>query len=367
MKYLNVCNRAFVFICLFFSVNFVNANEATTADAGLQISPNRFDLVVTGGDERDIKINLHNYDDEAHEIEVLVEDFFVADDSMQPQFYVPDGGHERQAYDVINWVEVPESKFTLEGKGSKDVYFKVKVPENQPTNGYYGAIFFQTRTDDAMAPDSAGGVGAKIKVNYRIGSLLTFAVQGDEPMRIEGNLEEFDITKKIYWESPIELFAKLYSNGNIHYKVGGEMTVNRFGEKFAVVKVKDQILYPERTRTFKEKVEFGPWDFGIYTATLDMASEDGSVVFQGETETFYVIPWRTAMYIGIGILVLIIFIWFVKNFVHIGSKKSKKSKKKSKAKKEQPKGKPRTQSAEQPKKPVQKPPQQNQPPQRPRV
>jgi len=317
----------FVFLCTFVCFTFVIAEEEfVTAEAGIQISPNRFDFNAESGETKNIKINVHNYDDFSHDVEIVVEDFFVMDDTMKPQFYVPEDDHPRKAYDVINWIDVPDD-FTLEGNGSKDVYFKINVPENQPTAGYYGAVFFKTRGSDVETTDENGGTGAMIKVNYRVGTLLTLAVQGDAPMKIGGVVNEFNTTKKIFWDSPIELFAKLHSTGNIHYKAGGKMEIKKFGKKFAVVKVDDEIMYPDRVRTFSEQVMFGPWDYGVYSATLDMHSEDGSVVFEDGDTTFFVIPWKTTtVIVGIIFLIIVIERIFNNKFAIIKRDKVKKKK-----------------------------------------
>lgn len=315
----------FIIITIFFVCSYtVNADELENVEAGIQISPNRFDFGSEGGKAKDVVVNVHNYDDFSHDVEIVVEDFFVVDDTMKPQFYVPGEDHTRKAYDVINWIEVPDN-FTLEGNGSKDVYFKINIPENQPTAGYYGAIFFKTRAPDVETDDENGGTGAKIKVDYRVGTLLTFAVQGDEPMKIDGYVEEFDVIKKVFWESPMTLFAKLHSSGNVHYSADGKMQINKFGKKFAIVYIESENLYPDRTRTFTEQVQFGPWDYGMYSATLDMQSEDGTVMFQDEIPMFFVIPWKTTVIIGgIALLIISVIYFFQKWFKVVRKNKSHK-------------------------------------------
>lgn len=306
------------FIGFFVYINFVSADEFVTAEAGIQVSPNRFDWLVKDENVINAVINVHNYDDFSHDIAIIVEDFFVLNDSTQPQFFVPNEDHPRKAYDIIDWIEVPDD-FTLEPNSSKNVAITINIPEGQPTSGYYGSIFFKTRGQDVKTVGGEGN-GANLKVEYRVGVLITLAVQGDEPMRISGRVSEFSTARKIFWESPIELFANLYSDGNVHYKANGEMEIKKFGKKFAVIKVDNEIMYPDRTRTFREKVSTGMWDFGVYSAMLDMKSEDGTVIFQDEIKTFFVIPWKGLLIILGGIVGLIIVSKLFKKYVHIGTK-----------------------------------------------
>jgi hypothetical protein len=196
--------------------------------------------------------------------------------------------------------------------------FTVNIPEGQPTNGYYGTIFFKTKGDDAAAAD---GSGVKIGVSYRVGALLTFAVQGEEPMHIDGDLTSIVSAQNVFWNSPIMIEAKAWSSGNIHYKASGKLNIYKFGKKFATVEIDPEIMYPDRTRTFTEKIPFDQFDHGIYTANISLVSEDGSIVMEGETEKFYVIPWISTASCGGGLIfVTILLSFFRKRFAIVDRK-----------------------------------------------
>ncbi len=311
---------AYGFFLLLLCVVPVYAAESPTE--GVQVSPLRVDWKMEDGAAKSEKISLHNYSDVPQGVEISVEDFYVSDDGIKPQFFVPDEKHPLKAYDVIDWIDVPEG-FTMAPGESREVEFHVQIPEGQPTNSYYGSIFFKTRTDDADVNDADGG-SAKIKVHYRVGTLVLLQVQGDEPMRIAGQLEEFSVAKKVFWDKPIELTTRVKSTANVHYQVDGEITITKFDKKFATVEMKSENLYPERIRLFTDKIDFGMWDFGMYKATLTMRSEEGTVQITGETEPFFVIPWKSSAMIG-GVIVLVIAIRiFIKKFVIIDWKKSKR-------------------------------------------
>ncbi|MEA1936657.1 MAG: hypothetical protein U9N04_00920 [Patescibacteria group bacterium] len=180
-----------IFMVFVSGVSTVNAEA--TPEAGVQISPIKFDWQMTGGEQKTDEIVVHNFSDIPYSVTVSVENFFVADDTLEPNFFIPDNGHPRKAYDVIEWIDAPED-FVLEPGETKKLQFAISVPEGQPTSGYYGSIFFKTRTDDAHVESEDGG-SVKLKVSYRVGVLVLLAVTGDEPMRIEGNLEEFNVKK----------------------------------------------------------------------------------------------------------------------------------------------------------------------------
>ncbi len=277
--------------------------EGGVPERGIQIAPSKIILNSHPGDLKEFVINVKNYDKEiTHRVTVGIEDFYVTNESVKAQFFVPDKNHELIAYDVIDWIDL-ERDFVLKPGESKNVKVKVKVPADTATGGYYGVIFFQT--SEIKTNELNEDKDASIKVKYRVGTLLINAVHGNEPIRVDGRIDNFGAVKKIFWNSPVELFANLYSTGNVHYRASGKMEVQKFGKKFAVVDVGSEVMYPNRTRVFTEAIQTGPWSFGVYRARLNMQSEDGSVVFKKDSQIFYVIPWKTLCIIVVSIVVFV--------------------------------------------------------------
>jgi hypothetical protein len=308
-------NKPFLFlISLFFLVPFCHiANAGDSPEAGVQISPIRFDWIIREGEEKTDKIYVHNFSDISHDVHVSVEDFLVSDDTMQAEFYVPQEEHPLKAFDVINWIDAPDD-FTIAPGETKELEFHVKIPDGQPTNGYYGTIFFKTSASKADVDNAQGG-SVQLGVNYRVGVLVTLAVQGDEPMRTDGYVEDFSPTQKVFWGDTMGLSARLRSDGNVHYKAGGYMTIKKNGKKFSVIEIDPEVLYPGKTRLFIKNTSFGPWDYGVYSADLNMKSEDGSVIFQGEIPRFFVVPLKTTITIVCGVIFgTMVLWWFKKKF-----------------------------------------------------
>jgi len=317
---------SFVLLGVGFLSNDVHAEESEDEVAkkgvpqgGIQVSPTKFIWTLNEGTSKVEKVNVKNYSDIEQRVTVEVEDFFVGSDGMEPKFFVPDDSHPLKARDIIDWI-VPPEDFTLAPGEGKWVEFRVAIPQGQPTNGYYGGILFKTG-------GLADGDGSRIGLSYRIGALIIMAVQGDEPMKIEGTLNEFYSEKKLYWESPSTLIIKTNNTGNIHYPMFGNIAIKKFDKKFHVIELQPQLVYPDIEKIYTEKMLSGWWDFGKYTADLEMWSEDKQVQFNAQTE-FYVIPWRGLAVIAGGIFGLLLVSWLFKKYVHIGSKPKKVKKKK---------------------------------------
>lgn len=294
--------------------------EKGIPQGGLQISPTKFVWVLNEGDVKTGRVIVKNYSDKAQHVTLEVEDFFVKDDGRTPQLYVPAERDELKALDVIDWFAPPES-FDIPAGGAKSVEFTVRVPDGQPTNGYYGSLLFRTGGLEGNNEEE----GARVGLSYRIGALVIMAVQGDEPMVVEGEVQDFYPEKNVFWESPAALFVRANNTGNIHYPMFGTIEVDRFGKKFHEIELTARLLYPQKVVDFREIMEFGTWDFGKFDAHLAMRSEDETVQLEADT-SFWIIPWRGLIIIGIGIVGFIILVMFLKRYVYIGKKPRKRKK-----------------------------------------
>jgi len=274
--------------------------QETAAPVGLQVSPVRFDWDINAGEERTGNVNLKNYDNSPRSVAIEIEDFYVTDDTTEAKFFVPTSDNPLIAYDVINWIDVPKSVELAPGEG-RDISFHVKVPQDSPTGGYYGAIFFNTKMDGN--PDNQG---SRIEINQRIGALLVMAVKGSQPIKRSGEIKNFSATKKIFWDRPVQMTAGIYNSGNLHYKMLGTIDIYKFGSKMDSISLDPRILYPGKIRDYEQDWDFSSWAYGYYTAKMNLVSEDGAIKLAAQT-SFWVIPWKTT----VAIIILLIIIWLM--------------------------------------------------------
>jgi hypothetical protein len=317
--------KSYFFISgVIFCVAFMHVVHAQDTEVvkprGLQISPIRIDWEMYSGERRVGKFNVKNYASGPRNVTVSVKNFFVSSDSEHVNLFGGEGEHPRHMFNVIDWFSVPND-FVLDAGEAKDIEFAIAVPDGQPTNGYYGTILFQTtnKVDGGDEDLSA----AKVGVNYRVGAIVTLAVRGDEEPKISGSLRRFDSVRRWYIDTPVVLKTEMFNDGNMHYKMDGEIVVTRFGKKFTTIKIDPEVMYPDSTRVFTKNVPFDTWDFGIYNAKLIMHSEYDDVVFESEIKNIYVLPRDGLIYSISGIVMSIFCIWFLRNYVTIGAKKKK--------------------------------------------
>ena len=280
--------------------------QTVSPPTGLQISPVRFDWDMNSGEERTGVINLKNYDNVPRDVSIAVQDFYVTDTTTEARFFVPDQSSPLYAYDVINWIQYPQSLTLAPGEG-RDVSFHVAVPSETPTGGYYGVIFFKSQM--------SGGDGStsQIGINQQIGSLLVMAVKGSQPITRTGQITGFSALRKIFWDGPAQLVANMYNSGNLHYKMLGAIDIYKFGSKIESIPLNPQLEYPGKTREYQQDWNFSSWAYGYYTAKLTLVSDDGAIQLAAQT-SFWIIPWKTT----VSIIILLVIIYLV--FKLLGSK-----------------------------------------------
>lgn len=272
----------------------------------VQVSPVRYDWSMQAGEEKVARINLKNYAEIPYTVKVQIENFQVSDDSSSAQFFVPD---QRQsliaAYDVINWISTPEMNLVLDAGESRDVFFNVKVPENVPTGGYFGGIFFLY--DPQKQEDDVSSGNAKLAVHTRAGLLLTMAVKGEGPIVESGILKSFKALKKIFWQGPVNLKAVFENTGNIPFKTSGKLEIYRGEKKFYDNDIETRLNYPDRYRNYELSWKPDLLDIGPFKVKVHFLSEDESVFADGET-SFWLIPWKIVA--GVLAIFLILFLAF---------------------------------------------------------
>jgi hypothetical protein len=289
---------------VFYFGGSARSQDIYQSTTGVQISPVRFDWDMNSGDERTGTINLKNYSDKTYEVEVGVEDFYVSDDSSEAQFFIPNQGHPLYAYDVINWITAPGIQTLAPGEG-RDVIFKVKVPKETPTGGYYGAIFFK---NNVSAAEQKPTEGSQLVVNQRVGALLVMAVKGDQPIKRSAKLNAFSSIKKVFWNNPAELSTQILNDGNLHFKGAGKVEIRKFGSLKETFNLDPRVMYPGKIRNYQTQWTFSPWGYGWYQADLSFASEDGGITLSGTT-SFWVIPWKTT----VAVVILLLILWIIWN------------------------------------------------------
>ncbi len=296
-----VAKRVHAAISLFFLLPIIVLAQESSVDSGVptggvQISPLRFEQALRPGSEWRGSFQLKNFDREAQRITISAENFVVTDDTERITFYPSDRSNHLKVPDIADWVVLPQRYITLAPGEARQVPFIVRVPHDAPTGGYYGAIFA------TITAEQSTGASSQIGINTRMGTLLIFAVRGEEPARVEGAAEVFAPLRKVFFFSPARFTVAIRNSGNIHFRGAGTVTLSRGGKTIATLPLPSHVNYPGKTRTYRPVWHFGLLHAGPYTAVMRYESLSGLVQLEKVT-TIWILPWTLfALLLGIALI-----------------------------------------------------------------
>ena len=308
---------------------FLLSSPVLAIDTGLNlvVSPLPINLIAEPGATVSAQLKIKNGGSQPESLEVGLMKFSAYGDEGKPRLTDREKGD-----DYFDWVSYSEKDFVLNPNEWKTITAYITVPK-EAAFGYYYAVTFQRKSEDIPGgPRSTKVVGATA-------SLVLLEVRVPNAIR-DVEVLEFSTPQKIYEFLPTSFFIKLKNKGNVHVAPGGNIFIDRFGQKDVAIlninEFKGNVL-PDSNRVFdtvwkdgfpvyevqevdkkvvtdsagKPKLKL-KWDFsqvmklrwGKYTANLLLVYDDGKrdVPIEGKLE-FWVIPWRL---IGGGSLVLLL-------------------------------------------------------------
>jgi len=205
MKFLKFFLLLFISIFSFF--------EAVNAE--LWISPLKFEFKINPGEVLSEKLRITNHYDYPITLYTSTEDFISWDDKWNPKFLKPED-QANPELSLNNWIEIEEKNITLIAWETREINFKVNVPESGEPGWHYWAIFFSP-----WIPE-----WAQVAVIQRLWTLILVNVNWD--VKIDWSLEGFKIwnfvdlkwfTEKNTFDSfPITFETHFNNNWNVHLK-----------------------------------------------------------------------------------------------------------------------------------------------------
>jgi hypothetical protein len=290
---------------------FFSLRKKTHADEGspiaLRISPLSYDLKIDPGEQKSGKIYIENMSNTDIEIQSEFSNFFVDDSGGYMFTGEKEVANENlKPYLMSSWFSLSENNFTL-GKGeSKIVGYEIKVPRDASLGGHYGAIFFRTvcKASDDKAVVSTDK--SSVCVSGRVGTL--FLVQAGGKAARKGILKKINVPK-FSLDDKATLSVEIENAGNTHFQPEGQIVVkNFFGQEISKMEIKDKTILPTTSRTFPETLTRKDL-LGFYKIQGSIKDGDGNEMKFNR----YVLmpPWKQ---ISIAILIVGVWIWFLKKF-----------------------------------------------------
>jgi hypothetical protein len=281
--------RKFAFTLLGLSAFFLCFCLVNDANA-VSISPLTFELIANPGETISSVISISNDQVVPAGVTIEIEDFIPVGEEGQVAL---EENSENTTYSLSKWVTTNPQTFVLGPGETKPVEFTINVPLNAEPGGHYGSVL----ANISGAAPQGGGVG----VAQKVGSLLLLNVTGE----IKESLRIIEFSAPNFSEyGPISILSRFENTGSVHLKPGGFIIVkNSFGREIAKLDLPQKNVLPNSIRRIETSLAEKNL-FGKYEATLTSiyGSRNEPLV---ATTVFWVIPWKVALTVTIGALVLL--------------------------------------------------------------
>jgi len=254
------------------------------------LSPLVFEFSANPGETISSVIQVTNTDNFPAGISIEVEDFVPAGEEGR---VVLEDQAGNSTYSLAKWVTTSPRAFQLEANESRPVEFSINIPIGAEPGGHYSSI---------LATISASPQSGGVAVAQKIGSLLLLNVAGDVTEKV--SIAEFSVPNFSEY-GPVNIVTRFENTGTVHLKPRGFIHIkNIFGKEIETLDLPQKNVLPRSIRRVEvpwgERIMFGKYEATI-TAVYGSTNEPLSAV-----TTFWVIPWKIAGAIAIGILILLI-------------------------------------------------------------
>jgi hypothetical protein len=222
-------------------------------------------------------------------------------------------GGEEGPYSLRDYLKPEKTEFILEHGQRIILPITVFIPEDAEPGGLYGAIIVSTDPEPLIAVEEIEEVEPGIGIITRIGVLYFVRVKGD--VIEQGFLQDFRVTRRFFEKGPIPFEIFFQNDGTVHLTPHGTIEIkNLLGKPVGEVEIDHFFAMPDSLRMREVRWEPGGLTFGRYTATLFLNRGYQDIIDQ-KSLTFWVIPWRILLIVGIGVILLILFIkWIISHF-----------------------------------------------------
>lgn len=267
------------------------------------LSPSSLELSAKRGETISSSITILNTQEMDTEYYVDVMGFQPKDDSGTPEFYTPETG----SHELANWILFPNNSFVVPALSASEVPFKVVVPDDVASQGYFAAITVSPAPADIVATNGA-------IIEAKTASLVFLTVEGETQEQLalldftsSGGAADLPFRSYVY---------RVQNQGNVHVTpVGSIVLTGIFGQTITGLNIDPEQgrVLPDSTRAFEVRQEnpLATWydtvayqlshlAIGPVTATLDLSyGEAGSIQ---SSISFWLFPWQLMVTI-LGLLI----------------------------------------------------------------
>jgi hypothetical protein len=296
----------YLLLCLF---AFLPSILLAQQQAGVSISPARFEERLDPGAEVTRQMTVRNRTDEEETYFILTRDISGVRDGGIPIF-APERS-ERTGFELSDWITLSETAITVPAGGEVQYSFTMRVPENATPGSHFGGVFLTTEPPEIERSGAA--------VGYQVANIIHVRVSGD--VDEQASVRQFSTDRYVYGSPNVQFTTRIQNEGNVLVTPVGSISINNmFGSEVATVPFNQDsqsAVFPLSERDFTTAwLDDGP-GFGRYEAVVSAAYGDtGARYTLSSTVTFWVLPMNI---IGpaLGVLAVLLLVTYLLARVYI--------------------------------------------------
>lgn len=248
---------------------------AQNESRGLTISPVRQEQTVKPGTPARGSFMVGNATNESMKIDLMVEQFSVADYSYDYEFRAPPSN---------DWVKLKQSQVILAPNKTQKINYDIVVPRNSPPGGYYFSLFASTTVKGPGLPGTV-----------RAASLLYMKVDGKlvRTSVMENASSPFWVTSS---KVPYEFDVK--NTGNVHFSA---YFYGRIDWLFGSLPESgtSHLLMPNAIRKIEGSVP-SPILPGVYKMTYGYKVDFADIEINQSRYIIFIPPWSVVLAVLLG-------------------------------------------------------------------
>lgn len=314
MQYKNQSRHIFMLICsaclMFFTAGTnVYAEEtsnssdsATSSDPALEITPVSRRMLLNSGEEKSGTLTAKNISDSPLTISVYATPYSSADDGNTQNLDT-----ETTYTQIARWITIKTDEgayaanaaFAVAPGESKEIEYKVTVPESAPSGGQYATLFVEIK------PETSGE--GLIQTISRAGMVIYASVTG-ETQRV-AHISDIEANMTAIGKN-IGIRFTVTNNGNIDFQASTEISVSSvFGKELFRNTTLSAIL-PENSKTIV--AEWGDTPaFGIYHLSYTIDALD--IHADGSLYVLVLAPIFLGLFVVVTTLAIIAIVYLIKH------------------------------------------------------
>jgi len=262
------------------------------------------DLKAKPGEKIQTLVRIRNSSDRALPVNSLIRDFIIGEDGKTP---IQVGSDVSNRWSLASWVTISPEIQTIQPRQTAQVSVLISVPEDALPGGHYAMILHEP----SQSTNNRGGnpeTDPQSVVAQRVGTLVYFMVEG--PINEEAFVRNLQLPNLTEY-GPVPFKFTVENVSDIHIKPNITMEIsNLFGKKVDTIVLDQMNVFPYVSRDYQGQWD-RVWGFGRYQARVVMSyGAQGRVALA--TTSFWLIPYRLLMAIGVGVMALLTVIMLVR-------------------------------------------------------